>query len=334
MNHASRERDGLTLKMALDQTRSDPRDDSRGLSATDLGMLLVVVIWGANFAIVKASLAQIPPLAFTALRFGVASLLLLPLTYAREGTIGTPRASLWKFVGLGLVGNTIYQLLFIIGLSHTTAANSALLIATTPVLVALLGGLLGVERVTRHVALGIALAFVGITLVVAARGVTLSRRTLGGDLLVFASAFCWALYTLGVRAYGAHVSPLRITTLTMLTGTPGLLLAGAPQLMSMSWRGVGMMGWAGLAFSSVLSIVVGYAIWNTSVRAVGSSRTAIYACATPLVAALVAWPLLGERFVALQAAGAALIVVGVLLARRRAKETTRAPVESEIHVSA
>jgi drug/metabolite transporter (DMT)-like permease len=334
MNDASRKRDGRTLKRAVDQTRSDPREPSRGLSATDLGMLLVVVIWGANFAIVKASLVQIPPLAFTALRFGVATVLLLPLTYAREGAVAPPRGSFWKLVGLGLVGNTFYQLLFIVGLSHTTAANSALLIATTPVLVALLGGLLGVERVTRHVALGIALAFVGLTLVIAARGVTLSLLTLRGDLLVFASAFCWALYTLGVRALGANVSPLRITTLTMLTGTPGLLLAGAPQLMSMDWRAVGTSGWAGLAFSSVLSIVVGYAIWNASVRAVGSSRTAIYACATPLVAALVSWLLLGERFVALQAAGAALIVGGVLLARRRKKEAAPAPIESEVHVSA
>ncbi|MFL6230241.1 MAG: DMT family transporter [Pyrinomonadaceae bacterium] len=321
--------------MTIGESRSKSGDAVRSVSATDLGMLLVVVIWGANFAIVKASLAQIPPLAFTALRFGVASVLLLPITYAREGSVAPPRGSVWKLVGLGLVGNTIYQLLFIVGLSHTTAANSALLIATTPVLVALLGGLLGVERVTRYVALGIALAFAGITLIVAARGVTISRLTLRGDLLVFASAFCWALYTLGVRKLGGNVSPLRITALTMLTGTPGLLLAGIRQLIATNWRAVGWMGWAGLAFSSVLSLVVAYAIWNTSVRAVGSSRTAIYACATPLVAALVSWLLLGEHFVALQAVGAAFVIGGVLLTRRRSKEATSAGHEAEeVHMSA
>jgi drug/metabolite transporter (DMT)-like permease len=322
-------------KMTVERARSISRHDAFGISTTDIGMLFVVVIWGANFAIVKASLAQIPPLAFTALRFGVAAILLTLIIFWREGSVAIPRGSFWKFVALGLVGNTLYQLLFIVGLSHTTAANSALLISTTPVLVALFGGLLRVERVTRQVALGIALAFTGITLIVAARGVTLSLQTLRGDLLVFASAVCWALYTLGVRALGANISPLRITALTILTGTPGLLLAGAPQMMHMSWRGVGATGWGGLAFSSLLSLVVGYAIWNNSVRRVGSSRTAIYACATPLVAAIVSWLILGERFVALQGAGAALIVGGVLLTRRRVKdETTSARIENEIHVSA
>ncbi|MDT7540848.1 MAG: hypothetical protein QOE33_752 [Acidobacteriota bacterium] len=297
-------------------------------------MLLVVIIWGTNFAIVKGALSQIPPLAFTALRFGIASILLLPIVYFREHAFMPPRGSVWKLVWLGLVGNTIYQLLFIIGLSRTTAANCALLIATTPVLVALLGAILRIERVTRIVAAGIALAFAGIAVVVAARGVTLSRATLAGDLLVFAAAVCWAIYTLGVRSLGEGHSPLRITAMTMLTGTPGLLLFGAPQLLRMDWHRVEPTGWLSLAFTSIFSLVLAYVIWNTSVRAVGSSRTAIYACATPLVAALVAHFLLGERFVALQAAGASLIIAGVLLTRRTTKEKIVGVAENEIHVSA
>lgn len=306
----------------------------RGTSVTDFGMLLVVLIWGANFAIVKASLTQIAPLAFTALRFGLASLLLLPIALGRRGAGALPRGSFWKLVGLGLIGNTIYQLLFIIGLSITTAANSALLIATTPVLVALLGATFRVERVTRQVAAGIALAFVGITLVMGARGIAPSLLTLRGDLLVLAAAICWALYTLGVRALGRGLSPLRITALTMLTGTPGLLIAGLPQLLRNDWHAVKTTAWAGLAYSSLLSLVVAYAIWNTSVRAVGSSRTAVYACVTPLVAALVSWPLLGEQPVPLQAFGAALIVAGVLLTRRLTPSGIASEaVANELHVS-
>lgn len=313
-------------------------DQTQGFSATDFGMLFVVLVWGANFAIVKASLAHIPPLAFTALRFGVASVLILFIVSLREGRLEPPRGMVWKLVGLGLVGNTFYQVLFILGLARTTAANSALLIATTPVLVALLGATLGVERVTRRVAAGVAFAFAGIALVMVARGVALSSATLGGDLLVFAATVCWALYTLGVRSLGTGLSPLRITALTMFAGTPGLLIAGAPQLLRLDWRAVGATGWEGLAFSAVLSLVVGYVLWNASVRAVGSSRTAVYACATPLVAVAVSWWLLGERPVPLQGVGAALIVGGVLLTRKRAREKpetrTAALVEEEIHVSA
>jgi len=294
-------------------------------------MLLVVLIWGANFAVVKLSLAEFPLLAFTALRFTAAALLLALIVYAREGSLAPPRGSVWKLIGLGIIGNTIYQLLFIVGLNLTTAGNTALLISTTPVIVALLGAVLRIERITRHVGGGIALAFAGIVLVLASRGVALSLDTLGGDLLVLCSSLFWACYTLGVRSLGAGISPLRITALTMLAGTPGLLIAGAPQLVRGDWLAVSWQAWAGLAYAAVFALVVAYAIWNASVRAVGSSRTSVYSCLIPVVAALVSWPVLGERPTAAQAVGAALIIAGILLTRRQPKRA--GVLETEIHAS-
>lgn len=315
-------------------TPNGHRGGARGLAATDLGMLLVVLIWGANFAVVKTSLAEFPALAFTALRFAAAALLLALIAYAREGSLAPPRGSLRKLVGLGLVGNTFYQLLFIVGLDLTTAGNTALLISTTPVLVALLGAVLRIERITRHVGAGIALAFAGIVFVLASRGVALSLDTLGGDLLVLCSSLFWALYTLGVRSLGDGISPLRITALTMLIGTPGLLLAGGPQLARGQWLAASWTAWAGLGYSAVFALVVAYAIWNASVRAVGSSRTSVYSCLIPVVAALVSWPVLGERPTPAQGLGAALIIAGILLTRRRPKPAEGAGVAAtEIHVS-
>ena len=294
-------------------------------------MLLVVLVWGANFAVVKSALTEFPPLAFTALRFTAAAALLTLIVYAREGSLAPPRGSFWKLAGLGLVGNTVYQLLFVVGLDLTTAANTALLISTTPVLVALLGALLRVERITRHVGAGIALAFAGIVFVLASRGLALSLDTLAGDLLVLCASLLWALYTLGVRALGGGISALRITALTMLLGVPGLLLAGAPQLARGEWLAASWPAWAGLAYAAVFALVVAYAIWNASVRAVGSSRTAVYSCLIPVVAALVAWPVLGERPAPAQGLGAALIIAGILLTWRRARGAGVA--EKEIHVS-
>ena len=280
-------------------------------------MLLVVLIWGANFSIVKLALVQIPPLAFTALRFTIASALLMLILRWREGKTSLPPGTLWKLVWLGVVGNTLYQVFFIIGLSITTAANSALLVATTPVMVALLGALTGVERLTRNVAAGVALAFTGIALVIAARGITLSRATLTGDALVFIGVIFWSIYTLGVRSLPGEISSLRVTALTLLTGTPGLIVLGKPGLFAVEWKLLGVRAWGGLAYATFLALVVAYVLWNVSIRKVGGSRTAVYTCVTPLVAALVAWPLLGERPVPLQGVGAALIVVGVLLTRRK-----------------
>lgn len=302
-------------------------------------MLLVILIWGGNFSIVKLALMQIPPLAFTALRFTIASvLLMLILRWREEKRVNLPTGTLWKLVWLGIVGNTLYQVLFSIGLSITTAANSALLVATTPVLVALLGAMTGVERLTRNIAVGVALAFTGIALVIAARGITVSRATLWGDALVFIGVIFWSIYTLGVRSLPGEISSLRVTAVTLLTGTPGLIILGVPQLLTVEWKQLDIRAWGGLAYATLLALVVAYVLWNLSIRKVGGSRTAVYTCVTPLVAAIVAWPLLGERPVPLQAVGAALIVLGVLLTRRRAQKKAEATTnlvteEREIHLT-
>ncbi len=127
---------------------------SAAKKSTDLLMVVVVLIWGANFTVVKLALEQFPPLVFTALRFALAVIALTPILWLREGKVALPWSRAWRLIVLGVIGNTFYQICFIFGLSLTTAANSALLVATTPALVALLGAALGIERITRTVGSG------------------------------------------------------------------------------------------------------------------------------------------------------------------------------------
>jgi drug/metabolite transporter (DMT)-like permease len=298
------------------QTRAERAGARLGLTMTDLTMILVVLIWGANFSVVKLALAELPPLAFAALRFTIAGAILWALMLIREGAPKLPKGALWKLTWVGIVGNTLYQVFFTLGLQRTTAANASLLIATTPALVAGFGALLGIERLRRATVLGIGLALAGVALVLAARGLSFTQAGLIGDLMLLACAICWTIYTLGVRSVGAGLSPLAITTWTMVTGVPGLLLVSAPDLLATDWAAVSAGAWWGLAYATVLALVLAYLLWNNSVRVAGSNRTAIYGCAIPLVATLVAWPALGETPTPLQAVGAALIVAGVLMTRR------------------
>jgi drug/metabolite transporter (DMT)-like permease len=202
-----------------------------------------------------------------------------------------------------------------LGLARTTATNSALLLSTVPTVVALLAGALGLERITRRMWSGIALGTLGVVLVIAARGIAFDRATLAGDLLTGLAVLCWAGYTLGLRRVPPGVSPLRVTAITTIAGTPGLVIAGLPGVMRLNWSDVGQNAWLAVAYSSVLSLVVAYLLWNRSVKAIGGARTAIYMCLTPVVAVFGAWLLLGERPHALQAIGAVFIIVGVLLTR-------------------
>jgi drug/metabolite transporter (DMT)-like permease len=281
-----------------------------------LKLLAVVIIWGLNFTVSKWSLREFPVLGFTAMRFLLASFLLIAVLHRREGRLRPPRGSMLRLTILGVVGNTIYQLCFIVGLSITTVSNSALVLASMPAMVAGLAFAFRLERVTARAAEGLALASLGVVLVVAARGVSFEAGTILGDVLTFMAVICWAVFTLGVRRLPAGISPLAITTWTMVLGTPVLLAAGLPSLVRMDWGAVSGLAWAGLLYSSAMSLVVAYILWNGSVRSIGSSRTAVFACLTPLVAMGSAALILHERPTAMQLAGAVAILSGVLLSQR------------------
>lgn len=278
-------------------------------------MLLVCLIWGVNFSVMKLAIAQIPALAFTAIRFTIASVLLWLVLRMSEGPMRLPAPALRRLIILGVIGNTFYQLAFILGLAHTTATNSSLIIATVPTVVAVFAGVLGLERVTTRMWWGIGLGTLGVVLVIAAGGIEFSASTLHGDLLSVVAVLCWAGYTVGLRDVPAGVSPLRITMITTIAGMPGLVLVGLPDLIRLEWGSISAMAWTALAYATLLSLVLAYILWNRSVKTVGGTRTAIYMCVTPLVAGGAAWIMLGEHGRPSQAVGAVLIIAGVLLTR-------------------
>ncbi len=278
-------------------------------------MLLVCVIWGFNFSVTKSAFDQLAPLPFTAIRFVVSSLLLWLILRVVEGPAKLPAGALRLLIVLGVVGNTCYQLAFMLGLARTTATNSALILSTVPTVVAVFAGVLGVERITPRMRLGIALGTLGVVLVIATGGVGFDRATFIGDLLTVVAVLCWAGYTLGLRRVPEGVSPLRVTTITTIAGTPWLILAGLPGVLRLDWGAVSLNAWLAVGYSAVLSLVVAYLLWNRSVKAIGGTRTAIYMCLTPVVAVFGAWLLLGERPHLIQGVGAVFIIVGVLLTR-------------------
>ena len=235
-----------------------PRVPSR-LSG-DVGMLTVCLIWGMNFSITKLALAAIPPLPFTAVRFVIASGLLWIVVRLFEGPGALPPGATRILILLGILGNTCYQLAFTVGLNHTTATNSALILSMLPTVVAVLAGLLRLERITPRMRWGIAIGTLGVIIVIATRGVGFHSSTLLGDLMTLGAVFCWAGYTIGLRRIPPGISSLRVTTATTIAGTPGLVLAGIPGVLRLNWAevpsGLGRPGVRGGVFpgSGVLAM--------------------------------------------------------------------------------
>ncbi len=296
-----------------------------GFTRYDVGLLLVSLIWGANFSAIKVALPSVPPMALSASRFLLACLLFWVAVRILEGPVRVPRRTLYALAGLGVIGNTAYQLAFMVGLDRTTATNSSLILGAMPVMVAGLATATGVERPGRRLWVGMGLALTGVALVIAARGVTMTRASLDGDLLVLLACGCWAVFTVGLRRVGVGVSPLRVAAITTYAGTPGLVLVGWPELRTVSWGSLAAPAWFGLLYSGIMAIGVAYLLWTYAVRHIGGSRTAVYNCVVPVVAGAVAWAVLGERPGPGQLAGAGLVVAGVLVSQSGSPPGAPAP---------
>jgi drug/metabolite transporter (DMT)-like permease len=292
----------------------------RNLFAHQIDLLLVgmVFVWGANFTILKIALRSINPLAFNALRFLIATAVLMAILRWQRQSLRIARADLGRVILIGIIGHGIYQVFFIEGLARTLTANASLLMATVPIIVAVVSAALGMERVAPHRWFGIILSFAGILLVTVGSGrqMQFGASHLIGDLLILGAAVMWAAYTVLSKPLLARYSPLHLTAVTMIPGTAVLVLISLPTLWAQSWSTVQPAAWAGLGYSAVFSIALAYLVWFTGVQRVGNARTSIYSNLTPVIASFLSWAVLREPFGLLQAAGGAVILTGLLLARR------------------
>jgi drug/metabolite transporter (DMT)-like permease len=285
----------------------------------DIALLGVVVIWGINFTIVKSALSEMTPLAYNAVRFSAASLFTLILAWLVERDLYIARRD-WAYVFLlSLIGNFLYQVLYIHGLARSRAGNTSLILATSPIFVAIIGTLAKQEKLRRWNWLGIILSFLGLYVLLAGSGSGLAwgSETMVGSLLVLASASTWGLYTVLLRPLVRRYSVIKATAWIMVATTPLLVLVALPDMRRQDWGAVSAQSWLGLLYSAVLAIGIAYVIWNTGVRRVGSARTAVYTYLTPLISVVVAWIYLGEAMRPVQVFGAVAIILGVALGRYR-----------------
>lgn len=280
------------------------------------------IIWGINFTAVKGALSDFNPLAFNAVRFSIASLFLLTALWLRERKIGICRKDLRRFVMLALIGNTAYQLFFINGIALTTATNSALLLATTPIFIVLFGALLKVEKITSRTVQSVVLSFTGVLMIILGTGriPTLGDQSIIGDLLVIGNPICWSIYTVLSKPMLNEYSPLKLTAITMAIGTIPLVLIGIPSLETQNWSAVSVYSWMGLMFSAIGAVGIAYVLWYMGVDHLGGARTALYENLVTVFAVASAWIILFESMTVTQIAGAAFVFISLYLVAKQSRE--------------
>ena len=291
-------------------------EDGKGKAAvlTEASLLLAVFFLGTNPVAVKFAVTDVPPLPFVAIRFVLAGLLLLPvvLLVGQGGRVG--RRDLLAMAGVGLVGVGMNNVAFTLGVSMTTASDTALIYAAVPVWGILLGVALGLERPTIWGVVGVALAFLGVGVVVYGG---LGGASLVGDLLVVVATICWGSYAVLSLPLLRTYSPLVVAAYTMLFGGLGALPIALPEFMSTDWGEVSAGTWGAVAYSTLLVAAFGFAAWQAGISRTGANRVLVYQYLITLVGVASGVALLGESLTPNKLLGGAVVLLGVYLARRR-----------------
>ena len=278
---------------------------------------MAVFFLGTNPVAVKLAVLDVPPLPFVAIRFLLAGLLLLPIALLLGQGREVGQKDLLAMAGVGFVGVGMNNVAFTLGVSMTTASDTALIYAAVPIWGILLGLALGLERPTLWGVVGVALAFAGVGVVVSGGLGGGGGSSLKGDLLVVIATVCWGSYAVLSLPLLSTYSPLTVAAYTMLFGGLAALPLAVPGFVVAEWGGVSSGAWEAMAYSTLLVAAYGFWAWQWGVSRVSANRVLVYQYLITLVGVVSGVVLLGEGLTVNKILGGALILLGVCLARRQ-----------------
>jgi drug/metabolite transporter (DMT)-like permease len=296
--------------------------------------LLAVLVWGASFIATKVALEDASPVTVVWLRFAMGVAVLGVAAAARRQLAAVPVRELPTFALLGLIGITFHQWLQSNALVTSQASTSGWIVATTPIFIALLARLVLGEKLSWARVAGIALAAVGVLMVVSKDDpATLLAGRFGapGDILILLSAPNWAVFSVlsrgALRRYPATRMMFYVMTIGWLF-TSVLFFTG-PGLSEIGR--ITPRGWAALGFLGVACSGLAYIAWYDALQHMPASQVGAFLYLEPLVAMTVAAVVLSEPILLSTVVGGAVILGGVWLVNRRPGEPGAPPEVAVTH---
>ncbi len=272
---------------------------------------LATLAWSSNAVLGRWLRGDIGPVTLTALRFCVATAFFCFLLRRRppeERVYGQDR---WWILAMGLTGVVAFSPLLYLGLRYSTAVNSSLIQGFSPLITAMIAGVLIQEPVSRRQVVGAVLGIVGVCgLISGGSWDFISRLSFNpGDLILLASAVTWAFYSVLGRRVMRRRSSVSATALSTVLVLPLLLAAAAVELQYISvnlrWETV-----AAMIHICLVPTLVGFGGWNQAVRILGAGGAMVFYNTLPLYGVVMGATLLGEPMGASHFVFGGLILAG------------------------
>jgi len=279
-----------------------------------IGLFIISTVWGSTWLAIKIGLATVPPLISAGVRFAVASLLLGIIVYIRKLPVPFTADAGRVYLSLGILTVSIPFGLTYWGQQFIPTGLGSVLFATYPFWVALFAHfVLKGERLSLFKVSGAVLGFLGVSIIFWGDVQLTDPRSVQGMIAVLVSCLLQAFSLVLVKKYGQPISPLVMNLAGMLIGT--FVLLGAGLLMESDlpiiWTRPAVLSVVYLATAgSVLAFVTYYWLLKR-IAAVYLSLTSLI---NPIVAVILGAAVLGERLPPSVFGGAALVLLGILIA--------------------
>ncbi len=279
-------------------------------------MFLHSAISAGTYLAAKRGLAELGPFELALIRFLLAAGIYAALVVRARRRV--ERCDWPRLLLAGVLGVGVNQTLFLAGMRLTSPGHGALLYALTPIFVFLMARAGLGERATAAKVIGILLAFAGTAVVLLSRGLlALSAGSpVLGDLLVLCAVVAWSLFAVVSKPLAEKYGPAAGTGWALLVGTLvylpfGFGLGDVSRFARLSWG-----GWGAVAYLVVMTNVASWLIYAWALARTEASRVVIWSNLQPVLTALLAWGMYGERLTLQLAAGGVLVLGGVLLTER------------------
>jgi len=303
-------------------------DNSMRTPGPYIALLAAVVFWGLSFIGTKIALQSITVVTLIFIRFSIASIFFVLLMFYKKVHRLT-RQEHKKLVFLALIQPVLYFLFENYGVKNTGAATASLVIATIPIAVMILAGVVLKEKITPLKVFGISLSFVGILLLVYGDpALKTGNSSLWGIFCLVMAVVCGAVYSIMIRSISNTIPVIAVTGYQFIYGTIMLAPVMSMQLAGTDYKNIPVEALWAVLFLAVFSTIVAFLSYNYALSRIPASQAAVFLNAVPAVTVFGAWVYLQETITLLQVVAGIIIVLALYLANK--PETKNKPAAESI----
>jgi drug/metabolite transporter (DMT)-like permease len=279
-----------------------------------LWLTIQTLIASFTHIIAKAVVQEIPSVSLTLLRVGVASFGFgVIMLFSKYRNRRVDRKDRLKIFILGLLAVPLNQFLFLLGIKFTTPANASLTYALTPIFALILAWFILGESMGMLKISGVILSFIGIAVVFAEQGISLSIEYLKGNLIIMFGALCWALYSILGKPMVARYGAFYVTGIATIIGTFVYLPIGISEFISIDISSISLASYLGVLYLGIVTSIFGYFIWYYAIGRIEASKVTIFTNGQPVMTTILGVIIFGNPVTPFFVIGGLMVITGVIL---------------------